>query len=277
MSKVDVEKSILQTIDNLQQLKDINSILDTVLLEARRIANADAGTIFLATQSGLTFNYVQTNSLSVKNDIVASHYRYYAIPIDKTSIVGYCAYTGQHVTISDAYNLPEDVPFSFNSFFDRKTGYRTRSVFALPLLTLGNNLVGVMELINASDDQGNPTDFSSETKKYVSRFASYAAAAIERAKWNQELILRMIRMAELRDPGETAAHVQRVSAISAEIYTQWAKNKKIDSFEAHQFCDLLRPAAMLHDVGKIGIPDEILKKPENWHSGRDTEKTRQVE
>ncbi len=261
MSKDDIEKSILQTIDDLQQLKDINSILDTVLLEARKIANADAGTIFLATQSGLTFNYVQTNSLSVKNDIVASHYRYYAIPIDKTSIVGYCASTGQHVTISDAYKLSEDLPFSFNSFFDRKTGYRTRSVFALPLLTLGNNLVGVMELINAFDDQGNPVDFSPEIKKYISKFASYAAAAIERAKWNQELILRMIRMAELRDPGETTAHVQRVSAISAEIYTQWAKNKKIDSFEANQFCDLLRPAAMLHDVGKIGIPDEILKKP----------------
>jgi response regulator RpfG family c-di-GMP phosphodiesterase len=118
-----------------------------------------------------------------------------------------------------------------------------------------------MELINSMDDQGNPTDFSPEIKQYISRFASYAAAAIERAKWNQELILRMIRMAELRDPGETAAHVQRVSAISAEIYTQWAKNNNIDPFEANQFCDLLRPSAMLHDVGKIGIPDESLRKP----------------
>lgn len=261
MSRDDVEKSILQTIDNLQQLKDINSILDTVLLEARKLANADAGTIFLATQSGLTFNYVQTNSLNVRNDIVASHYRYYTIPIDKSSIVGYCASTGKQVTISDAYDLPEDLPFSFNSFFDRKTGYHTKSVFALPLLTLGNNLVGVMELINSTDENGDLADFTQEMKQYVSRFASYAAAAIERAKWNQELILRMIRMAELRDPGETAAHVQRVSAISAEIYLQWARNNNVDPFVANQYCDLLRPAAMLHDVGKIGIPDEILRKP----------------
>jgi hypothetical protein len=81
MSENDVEKNILQTIDNLQSLKDINSILDNVLLEARKISNADAGTIFLATQSGLTFNYVQTSSLSVKNDVIASHYRYYTIPL----------------------------------------------------------------------------------------------------------------------------------------------------------------------------------------------------
>jgi len=261
MSTNDIEQRILQTIDNLQQLKDINSILDTVLLEARKLANADAGTIFLATQSGLTFNYVQTDSLSVRNDVIASHYRYYTIPIDKSSIVGYCASTGQQVSISDAYNLPAEVPFSFNSFFDRKTGYHTKSVFALPLLTLGNNLVGVMELINSLDENNEPIDFSPQIKQYVSRFAGYAAAAIERAKWNQELILRMIRMAELRDPGETTAHVQRVSAISAEIYLQWARNKGIDPFEANQYCDLLRPAAMLHDVGKIGIPDEILRKP----------------
>ncbi|MFZ5797787.1 MAG: HD domain-containing protein [Desulfobulbus sp.] len=261
MSIPDIEKNILQTIDNLQRLKDINSILDTVLLEARKLARADAGTIFLTTQSGLTFNYVQTDTLSVKNDVIASHYRYYTIPIDKTSIVGYCAATGEQITIDDAYHLPANVPFSFNSFFDRKTGYRTRSVFALPLKTLGNTLVGVMELINAMDENHVPIPFTPELQRYVSRFAGYAAAAIERGKWNQELILRMIRMAELRDPGETAAHVQRVSGISAEIYQQWARNNDIDPFTVRQYSDLLRTAAMLHDVGKIGIPDEILKKP----------------
>ena len=261
MAQTDIEKSILATIDSLQQLKDISSILDTVLLEARKLANADAGTIFLATQSGLTFNYVQMNSALIKTDVIASHYRYYTIPIDKSSIVGYCAATGEQVSIDDAYSLPPGVPFSFNSYFDRKTGYRTRSVFALPLKTLGNKLVGVLELINALDEKNAPIPFNEDIRNYVSRFAGYASAAIERGQWNQELILRMIRMAELRDPGETAAHVQRVSAISAEIYIRWAKNKNIDPVQVQHFSDLLRPAAMLHDVGKIGIPDEILKKP----------------
>jgi HD-GYP domain-containing protein (c-di-GMP phosphodiesterase class II) len=261
MSIPDIEKKILQTIDDLQQLKDINSILDTVLLEARKLARADAGTIFLATQSGLTFNYIQTDTLSVKNEVVASHYRYYTIPIDKTSIVGYCATTGEQISIDDAYNLPKGMPFSFNSFFDRKTGYRTKSVFALPLKTLGNTLVGVMELINAKDENQAPIPFSPEIRRFVSHFAGYAAAAIERGKWNQELILRMIRMAELRDPGETAAHVQRVSGIAAEIYQRWAINNNVNPFTVKQYSDLLRTAAMLHDVGKIGIPDEILRKP----------------
>lgn len=261
MNSTEIETTILRTMDNLQQLKDINSILDTVLLEARKLANADAGTIFLTGQSGLTFNFVQSDTPAVNNDVIASHYRYYTIPIDKTSIVGYCAATGEQIVIDDAYDLPPGLPFAFNSFFDRKTGYRTRSVFALPLKTLGNTLVGVMELINARDGGNRPASFSPEIRNYIARFAGYAAAAIERGKWNQELILRMIRMAEMHDPGETAAHVQRVSSISAEIYRQWARDRNIDPLEMRQYSDLLRTAAMLHDVGKIGIPDEILKKP----------------
>jgi HD-GYP domain-containing protein (c-di-GMP phosphodiesterase class II) len=261
MGNAAIEAEILRTMDNLQQLKDINSILDTVLLEARKLANADAGTIFLANQSGLTFNFVQSNTPTVNNDVIASHYRYYTVPIDKTSIVGYCAATGEQIAIDDAYDLPPHLPFTFNSFFDRKTGYRTKSVFALPLKTLGNNLVGVLELINALDGKNTPTSFTQEIRKYIARFADYAATAIERGKWNQELILRMIRMAEMHDPGETAAHVQRVSSISAEIYQQWARDRNTDPFEIKRFSDLLRTAAMLHDVGKIGIPDEILRKP----------------
>ena len=78
---------------------------------------------------------------------------------------------------------------------------------------------------------------------------------------NRELILRMMSMAELRDPSETGAHVQRVGAYSAEIYERWAKNRNLDDTEIQINRDLIRLAAMLHDVGKVGIPDSILKKP----------------
>ena len=68
-------------------------------------------------------------------------------------------------------------------------------------------------------------------------------------------------MAELRDPKETGAHVNRVAAYSVELYEQWARNKNMDPDAIEQNKDVLRMAAMLHDVGKIAIPDAILKKP----------------
>ena len=85
--------------------------------------------------------------------------------------------------------------------------------------------------------------------------------AIERAKTTREIILRMIKMAELRDPKETGHHVNRVGSYAIEIYHKWAKSKGIQEEEIKRYKDNLRIAAMLHDVGKVAIPDAILKNP----------------
>jgi len=122
-------------------------------------------------------------------------------------------------------------------------------------------LLGVMQLINAKDADGSIIPFSERDQVFVSFFATNAAVTIERGIMNRELILRMMSMAELRDPTETGAHVQRVGAYAAEIYERWALNKGINEKEIKSTRDLIRLAAMLHDVGKVGIPDSILKKP----------------
>jgi HD-GYP domain-containing protein (c-di-GMP phosphodiesterase class II) len=67
-------------------------------------------------------------------------------------------------------------------------------------------------------------------------------------------------MAEMRDPKETGAHVNRVGAYSVEIYERWAKRHVVSKKELERNRDCLRRAAMLHDVGKVAIPDRILKK-----------------
>jgi response regulator RpfG family c-di-GMP phosphodiesterase len=88
-----------------------------------------------------------------------------------------------------------------------------------------------------------------------------ATMALERAQMTRTLILRMIRMAELRDPKETGAHVNRVGSYSVEIYERWARENSIPAKEIQNKRDVLRMAAMLHDVGKVAISDQILKKP----------------
>ncbi|MGD9160200.1 MAG: HD domain-containing protein, partial [Desulfobacteraceae bacterium] len=93
-------------------------------------------------------------------------------------------------------------------------------------------------------------------------FAASAGLAIERAQTTRNIILRMISMAELRDPKETGAHVNRVGAYSVEIYEEWARTKGIPADEVEMQKDVLRMAAMLHDVGKVAISDLILKKPD---------------
>ena len=257
----DIILSILKITEELHHLKDVDGILDKILLESRKLSNADAGTIFLVNDDSLQFSYVHNDTLFEEDESNAAVYSDYSIPINEKSIVGYAAVNRQILTIDDAYEIPPEMPYGFNRSFDESSGYKTTSILTIPLKTFEDKLVGVLELINAKNGNGEVVPFSQESKIYVPLFAAQASLAIERGIMSRELILRMMKLAELRDPHETGAHVQRVGAYSAEIYHRWAMKKGVDKKETKRFKDLIRQASMLHDVGKVGISDFILKKP----------------
>ncbi|MCW5209229.1 HD domain-containing protein, partial [Desulfobulbus sp. US1] len=210
----------------------------------------------------LEFRHVQNDTLFGEKGAGAARYRNVSIPISEDSIVGFSALTKEIVVLDDAYKISADVPYKFNDSFDKSSCYHTTSILTVPLVSLDNQgLIGVMQLINAQDAQGKVTRFSEQSRMWVRVFSNNAAAIIERSMLNHELILRMVKMAELHDPEETGAHVQRVSAYSVEIYKRWAEKRKVRQAEITKYCDLLGRAALLHDAGKVGIPDTILKKP----------------
>jgi len=257
----DAVLKILKITDEVNQLKDVDTILDKILQESRSFSGADAGSIFLVDNDRLIFSYVQNDTLFKAEAANAALYQNFGIPISEESIVGYVAKARQSLTIDDAYELDPTLPFSFNKSFDEKSGFRTTSMLTIPLIAQESRLVGVMQLINAKNESGAVVPFSDEAKTYIPLFCNNASVAIERGLMNRELILRMMQMAELRDPAETGAHVQRVGAYCAEIYGTWAARRGHKAKEIKNTRDNLRLAAMLHDVGKVGISDAILKKP----------------
>jgi len=260
-SRDDAVMAILKTSEEVNQLKDVDTILDKILYESRQFSGADAGSIFLVEDDSLIFSYVQNDTLFKKETANAALYQNFGIPISEHSIVGYVAKTRQSLAIDDAYELDPILPFSFNKSFDEKSGYRTTSMLTIPLIAQESRLVGVMQLINAKNEMGRVGSFSEEAQTYIPLFCNNASVAIERGIMNRELILRMMQMAELRDPSETGAHVQRVGAYCAEIYGTWAARRNYSAKDIKRARDNLRLAAMLHDVGKVGISDNILKKP----------------
>lgn len=252
---------ILRMIEETNRLNDLDAILDRFLTEARRLTRAEAGTIFLVEDGKLHFSYVHNDALYGEGTSNVQLYQNFSIDINASSIVGYAALTGETVVIDDAYAIPADRPYRFNTSFDAKTGFRTVSIVSLPLKNTRDELLGVMQLINAKDDQGRSAPFSETGLRCAQIFASSAATAIERGRMTRELILRMLAMAELHDPKETGAHVQRVGAYSAEIFHRYAIKAGMSKAEIKSGKDLIRLAAMLHDVGKVGVSDLILKKP----------------
>lgn len=247
--------------EKISHIKDVDSLLDRVLLEARSICNADAGSIYLIKDNKLSFEYVQNDTL-MTGDSSSNKYIYEKreIAINNESIAGYVAANKIHLRINDVYRLGNNVPYTFNRSFDESASYHTQSVLTVPLITSREKIIGVMQIINAKDTHGKVMPFSPEVELLVNLFANQAAIAIERAQMTRSIILRMIKMAELRDPEETGSHVIRVGAYSTEIYKKWAQKKGYAKDDIDKMVDLLRPASMLHDVGKVAISDTILKK-----------------
>jgi HD-GYP domain-containing protein (c-di-GMP phosphodiesterase class II) len=243
-------------------IKDFDVLMERILRSAREFVGCDAGSIYIKRDGQLQFSFAQNDTLAARlkpgGKLI---YKVYSIPVNSDSIAGHVAATGEILTITDSYDLPPGSPYRFDRSFDVLAGYRTQSILTIPLKTHNGKTIGVLQLINAKNAEGTVVPFDPSIKPYVEYFAANAATALERAQLIRAVILRMISMAELRDPLETGNHVNRVAGYSVEIYEAWALEHGIDADEIERNRDILRMAAMLHDVGKVAVSDLILKKP----------------
>jgi len=268
-SKMDF-KNIIRLDSELNQIQDFDLLLERILFEARSVVNADAGSIYITVP---TVNQEDgKEKLSIKysqNDTIQKNlppgqkmiYSIFSVLINDKSISGYCAKERALINIPDMYNIPSTATYSFNSTFDSITGYKTVSSLTIPLISTDDRLMGVIQVLNSKDQNGVIVPFSADDEIILSHFANNATMVLQRAYITRAMILRMIKMSELRDPKETGTHVNRVAGYSVEIFDRWAFHNKITLEEKEKQRDLLRISSMLHDVGKVAISDSILKKP----------------
>jgi HD-GYP domain-containing protein (c-di-GMP phosphodiesterase class II) len=263
-------RSILHLDSELNQIQDLDLLLERILLEARKVVRADAGSIYVKESSieqgqkldMLVIKYAQNDTtqkgLPPGQKMI---YSIFTVPINEKSISGYCALTQKLINVPDMYSISPDAPYSFNPSFDQRSGYKTTSTLTIPLVTADSRLLGVIQVINSKDENGNAIPFSEDDEFLLTHFAANATIALLRAYVTRAMILRMIKMSELRDPKETGTHVNRVAGYAVEIYDRWAYHRGISETEREKFRDTLKIASMLHDVGKVAISDIILKKP----------------
>jgi len=261
MNEKDKLKEIIRLGLELNSINDIDILLERILTEARISACADAGTIYSKEKNELLFRNAQNETLQNKlrkGDKLI--YTTYSVPINKSSIAGYVAATGESLNIKNVYEIA-DKDYKFDGKYDQRSGYITRSMLTVPVKSDTGDILGVIQIINKKSENAEIIEFSDDDELFVKHFAQTTSSALQKARMTRTLLMRMIQMAELRDPKETGAHVNRVGAYSVEIYERWAVEKGIPRAEIDRNRDILRMTAMLHDVGKVGISDTILKKP----------------
>ncbi|MFW5770225.1 MAG: GAF and HD-GYP domain-containing protein [Spirochaetota bacterium] len=255
-------EEIIRLSSELNTIQDLDLLLEKILYESRMVVNADAGTLFIRDGDDLHFSHAQNDTLQSKlpkgRKLI---YTTFKLKINRESISGYVASTGEVLNIRDVYEISDDAPYSFDSTYDDISNYKTRSMLTVPMKTTTGVIIGVLQIINAKDDNGNIIAFDSYDEPYIIHYANNASIVLQRARMTRALLLRMISMAELRDPKETGPHVNRVASYAVELYERWAYHLNIPRNEIDRNRDTLRMAAMLHDVGKVAVSDLILKKP----------------
>ena len=261
-------ENLLQISHKLNYTDDLDSVLERILTEARSLTESEAGTIYLRYGNELVFEHTQNDLLFTSNLDNKNNYLSQRIPVTDSSIAGVVALNslkgeGKDTVLNfpDVYDLSNTYPFQFDKSFDTGNDYRTKSLLATSVDNVNGENIGVIQLINKKGNRKQNIQFDKDDETVLSSFADLAAVHIERARITKEMILRMIKMAELRDPKETGAHVNRVGAYSAELYEHWAIKNGISEKEIKKVKGDYRMASMLHDVGKVGISDTILKKP----------------
>lgn len=240
-------------------------LLQTILSEARRIGGCEAGSLFLVDSTGeekcLVFKLAQNDAVDFP--VVETR-----LPLTAGSIAGYVATTGKELNIQDVYRLPPDTPYEFNRSFDENNGYRTQSILALPMRDHRERVVGVLQFINRINrGDGVVVPFGEETAEVLRAIASQAAVSLQKNALLEDInqlfesfVQASVKTIEQRDPS-TSGHSFRVAETTVGLLKALPKTpdfKDLSISEAH--VREVRYAALLHDFGKIGVPEAILVK-----------------
>ncbi|MGH7699413.1 MAG: HD domain-containing phosphohydrolase, partial [Gemmatimonadales bacterium] len=259
--------------------RDLKTLLELILTQARRVTHSDAGSLYLVElnehgEKRLRFRLAQTYS---KPD---APFVEFTIPVDRTSLAGYTAVTGEPLVIDDAYFLPPDVEYTINRSFDERYGYRTKSMLVIPMKDHKDEVIGVLQLINRKrridavlaapqDVDAEVVPYSRRTVELVTALAGQAAVAIENSRLYQDIerlfegfVKAAVLAIEQRDP-TTFGHSGRVAGYTvglAEIVDRAGDAPfRAMRFSREQVREL-RYAALLHDFGKVGVREQVLVK-----------------
>ncbi len=259
--------------------RDLKGLLDLILTQARRITSSDAGSLYLVEtgeqgQRRLRFRIAHTYSKP------EAPFVEFTIPVDRTSLAGYAAVTGEPLVIDDAYFLPPDVEYSINRSFDERYGYRTKSMLVIPLKDHKEEVLGVLQLINRkrspeailagpADVERQVVPYSKRTVELVTALAGQAAVSIENSRLYEEIerlfegfVKAAVHAIEQRDP-TTFGHSGRVAnmtvALAAVVDRAGDGAYRAVTFTREQIREI-RYAGLLHDFGKVGVREQVLVK-----------------
>lgn len=264
----------------LMSERDPEILLGMILTQARALTGSDAGSLYLVEEDPESGGE-RLHFLRAQNDSLPELPQPdFTLPLDRSSLAGWAATTGEILVLDDAYRIPADAPYSFNRGFDTEHGYRAKSMLIAPMVDHRDRVVGVLQLINRKDDPTaairSEEDAAAHVLPYgeaevatVQSLAGQAAVSIENGLLYRDIenlfegfIKAAVTAIDQRDP-TTSGHSVRVATLTCDLA------EVLDRTRSGPFAKLrfsreqmreLRYAGLLHDFGKVGVREEVLVK-----------------
>ena len=258
--------------------KDTNKLFELILEEAKNITNADGRTLYMVDDKGnLKFEIMRNDSMNtVMGGTSGVDIPFPAVPKyfddgepNLSNVSAYAAITGDTINIEDAYE-EKGYDFSGAKSYDKSSGYRSKSFLTMPLKNHENEIIGVMQLINATDkNTGEVVSFSTEVQEQVESIASQGAVALTNKRLVEELknlfesFIKLIATAIDKKSPYTGGHCERVPLITTMLAdavekVDYGKYKDFSMTEDERY--ELHIAGWLHDCGKVATPPHVVDK-----------------
>ena len=274
----------------LSSERDINRLLESILVAAKRITHADAGTLYLVEpeQQEIIFEIIRNDTLGIAlGGTTGEPIPFYPIRLyddagkpNHQMVVAYSALSGETVNIPDAY-AAEGYDFSGTKAFDQKTSYHSTSFLTVPMRNHDNEIIGVLQLINAQESGGQNgvnvkiVPFSESDQQLVESLASQAAVALTNRRLIKQMedlfesFINLINTAIDEKSAYTGGHCQRVPALTmmlAEAVNRTSHGPLKDFVMTDKDRYELKIAGLLHDCGKITTPVHVVDKSTKLHT-----------
>jgi HD-GYP domain-containing protein (c-di-GMP phosphodiesterase class II) len=283
---MDTLEDLFLRLENLNEIgsalsneRDIERLLEKILLAAKAITRADGGTLYRMTEDGraLRFEIMRTDSLGLAiGGTTAVPVPFPPLPLrdeggepNNSMVACYCALNRQTINIADAYEA-DGFDFTGTRRFDARTGYRSKSFLTVPMTNHEGEIIGVLQLINCvQDGTGQVVPFSEADQRLAESLASQAAIALSNRFLIGQLeelfesFVTLINIAIDEKSPYTGGHCQRVPALTmmlAEAVNETSSGPLARFTMTEKDRYELKIAGLLHDCGKVTTPVHVVDK-----------------
>lgn len=262
-------KEILEVGIQLTTEKDDNKLLCSIVEKGMQITNCDASTFYLYKDDMLHFRIMRTISQNICRGMDGEAITDIPpVPFKEENV---CAYTAIHrkvVNIEDVYHS-EEFDFSGPKRYDSMTGFRTQSMLVIPVENNNGELIGVLQMINAQDENGMVIPFDPQYEIIIRSLGSLAAIELTNIQYVHEIKAQLHSFVEAmataideRTPynGSHTRNVAKYAIILAKKINEKARLGECDEFFDEERLEKLELAALLHDLGKMIIPKSVMNR-----------------